>query len=64
MPLRYLWVFAAYIALRKAAGKFHPEYRFVKNQGIALTAGVWCFFGCSMLSPWYVSWKAIWPPQP
>ena len=44
MPLRYLWVFAAYIALRKAAGKFHPEYRFVKNQGIALTAGVWCFF--------------------
>ena len=44
MPLRYLWVFAAYIALRKAAGKFNPEYRFVKNQGIALTAGVWCFF--------------------
>ena len=43
MPLRYLWVFVAYIALRKAANKFHPEYRFVKNQGIALTAGIWCF---------------------
>lgn len=43
MPLRYLWVFAAYIALRKAADRFHPEYRFVKNQGIALTAGIWCF---------------------
>lgn len=43
MPLRYLWVFIAYIALRKAADKFHPEYRFVKNQGIALTAGIWCF---------------------
>ena len=43
MPLRYLWVFVAYIALRKAADKFHPEYRFVKNQGIALTAGIWCF---------------------
>lgn len=44
MPLRYLWVFAAYIALRKAFGKFNPEYRFVKNQGVALTAGYWCFF--------------------
>ena len=44
MPLRYLWVFAAYIALRKAAERFHPEYRFVKNQGLALTAGIWCFF--------------------
>lgn len=44
MPLRYLWVFAAYIALRKAADRFHPEYRFVKSQGLALTAGGWCFF--------------------
>lgn len=43
MPMRYLWVFAAYIALRKARDKFNPEYRFVKNQGVALTAGVWCF---------------------
>lgn len=43
MPLRYLWVFAAYIALRKARDKFKPEYRFVKSQGIALTAGAWCF---------------------
>ena len=43
MPLRYLWVFTAYIALRKAANRFQPEYRFVKNQGIALTAGIWCF---------------------
>ena len=32
MPLRYPWVFAAYIALRKAAARFQPEYRFVKNQ--------------------------------
>ena len=44
MPLRYLWVFIAYIALRKAADKFQPEYRFVKSKGIALTAGIWCFF--------------------
>lgn len=44
MPMRYLWVFAAYIALRKARNKFHPEYQFTKNQPLALTAGFWCFF--------------------
>lgn len=44
MPLRYLWVFAAYIALRKARDKFHPEYRFTKNQPFALVMGFWCFF--------------------
>lgn len=43
MPLRYLWVFWAYIALRKAGEKFNPEYRFVKNQGVALFFGIWCF---------------------
>ena len=43
MPLRYLWVFAAYIALRKTAGKFNPEYRFTKSQPLALIAGIWCF---------------------
>ena len=43
MPMRYLWVFAAYIALRKARDRFQPEYRFTKHQGLALTAGIWCF---------------------
>ena len=43
MPMRYLWVFAAYIALRTARNKFQPEYRFVKNQGVAMTFGIWCF---------------------
>lgn len=43
MPLRYLWVFAAYIALRKAGEKFKPEYRFTKHQSLALIAGIWCF---------------------
>lgn len=43
MPMRYLWVFAAYIALRKAFNKFNPEYRFVKNQGVAMFFGFWCF---------------------
>ncbi len=43
MPMRYLWVFAAYIALRKAGDKFHADYKFTKHQGFALTMGVWCF---------------------
>ena len=43
MPLRYLWVFVAYIALRKAGDKFHAEYRFVKNNTLALAFGAWCF---------------------
>lgn len=43
MPLRYLWVFGAYIALRVHFTKFKPEYRFTKSQGLAFTAGVWCF---------------------
>lgn len=44
MPLRYLWVFVAYLALRFARNKFHPEYRFVKKQSVALFFGFWCFF--------------------
>ncbi len=44
MPLRYLWVFFAYIMLRKAGEKFNPEYKFVKNQAVAIFAGCWCFF--------------------
>ncbi len=42
MPMRYLWVFVAYIAMRKAMDKFPAEYRFVKNQGVALFFGFWC----------------------
>lgn len=43
MPLRYLWVFVAYLALRKAYNTIPAEYRFVKNQGIAKFFGAWCF---------------------
>lgn len=43
MPLRYLWVFVAYIALRKAIRTIDAEYRFVKNQKIAYFFGGWCF---------------------
>ncbi|MDQ0149028.1 amino acid permease [Eubacterium multiforme] len=53
MPMRYLWVFLAYIMLRKAVkGKFHSDYKFVKNNKLALTFGIWCFvftaFACIM----------------
>ena len=43
MPLRYLWVFAAYIALRKARDKYRSDYVFSKHQGMAYFFGVWCF---------------------
>lgn len=43
MPLRYLWVFLAYIAMRKAFEKFPAEYRFAKSQGVAKFFGWWCF---------------------
>lgn len=43
MPLRYLWVFAAYIAMRRAKTHYHPAYRFVKNRYFGMAAGIWCF---------------------
>lgn len=43
MPLRYLWVFVAYLALRKAYDKIPAEYRFTKNQAVAKIFGAWCF---------------------
>ncbi|MDO5038581.1 amino acid permease [Clostridium sp.] len=44
MPLRYLWVFVAYIALKKAGDKFHAEYRFTKSKVLGIILGAWCFF--------------------
>lgn len=43
MPLRYLWVFAAYLALRNHINDIPAEYRFVKNQAVAKFFGIWCF---------------------
>lgn len=52
MPLRYLWVFVAYMALRRLVGKFNSEYKFVQNSTLAITIGLWCFlftaFACIM----------------
>ncbi|MEL4358662.1 MULTISPECIES: APC family permease [unclassified Luteococcus] len=45
MPLRYLFVFAAYVAVRRMAGRLGlvSHYRFVRNDAVALAMGAWCF---------------------
>lgn len=43
MPLRYLWVFVAYIALKKAGEKFSAEYKFTKSKVLGIIMGAWCF---------------------
>lgn len=45
MPMRYLWVFAAYIAIRRLAKKLQlgSDYRFAKHTGVAIGVGAWCF---------------------
>ncbi len=43
MPLRYLWVFAAYIALKRGGEKFPAVYRFVRNKETGIAIGLWCF---------------------
>jgi amino acid transporter len=43
MPLRYLWVFVAFIAVLRLAEKYSPEYVFIRNRKLALTVGIWCF---------------------
>ncbi|MDR5586979.1 MULTISPECIES: amino acid permease [Clostridium] len=52
MPMRYLWVFLAFIGIKKASEKYNSSYKFVKNDKFALIIGVWCFiftaFACIM----------------
>lgn len=43
MPMRYLWVFFAYMMLNRAASKFDSEYKFVKNKKLGFFFGAWCF---------------------
>ena len=43
MPLRYLWVFVAYIALKMGGEKFPALYRFVRRKETGIAFGVWCF---------------------
>ncbi|MGL5989217.1 amino acid permease [Cetobacterium sp.] len=56
MPLRYLWVFLAYIALRGFTRNKNLSseggFKFIKNDKLATLIGVWCFaftsFACLM----------------
>ena len=52
MPMRYMWVFLAFIGLKKAADRYKSDYKFVKNDKFAMGIGVWCFvftaFACIM----------------
>ena len=43
MPLRYLWVFAAYFALKRHQDKYDSEYRFVRGRKTGMFFGAWCF---------------------
>ncbi|MDO4670192.1 MAG: amino acid permease [Aerococcus sp.] len=52
MPLRYLWVFLAYIALKSQQHRYQSDYQFIKSQGLGKIAGYWCFLvtaACCML---------------
>lgn len=43
MPMRYLWVFFAYMMLNKAWKNYQSEYKFLKNPKLSFIAGTWCF---------------------
>jgi len=43
MPLRYLWVFVAYMALKKHIDKFSADYMLTKNKTLGIILGGWCF---------------------
>ena len=43
MPMRYLWVFFAYMMLNKAWKNYQSEYKFLKNPKLGFIAGTWCF---------------------
>ncbi|MFK4967982.1 APC family permease [Lactococcus garvieae] len=43
MPMRYMWVFFAFIMLNRAIKHFTSEYKFIKQKRLAMFAGIWCF---------------------
>jgi len=44
MPMRYLWVFLAYMMLNRAWKTYkNAEYKFVKNPKLGFIIGTWCF---------------------
>lgn len=44
MPMRYMWVFFAYIMLKKCGEKFGQEYHFIKAKTFGMVVGGWCLF--------------------
>ncbi|KRN28509.1 amino acid transport protein [Lactobacillus selangorensis] len=52
MPLRYLWVFFAFMMLNRQSKKFTSDYKFIKNPHGGYLIGLWCFvftaFACIM----------------
>ena len=67
MPMRYLWVFVAYMALKHAAkGLFTSDYHFTTSRTVGFLIGLWCFaftaFACIMgLFPRGVeAWSSEW----
>ncbi|GCF95408.1 transporter [Enterococcus florum] len=43
MPMRYIWVFFAYMMLNKQINRFDSEYKFIKNPKLGFLVGFWCF---------------------
>lgn len=43
MPMRYLWVFFAYMLLAKQFNKFHSDYMFTHNKYVGFGFGLWTF---------------------
>ncbi|MFA6074635.1 MAG: amino acid permease [Negativicutes bacterium] len=43
MPMRYLWVFVAYMAVKRLAANYNAEYNFVRNPLMGMGIGFWCF---------------------
>lgn len=42
-PFRYLWIFFAYIMLRKHSAKYPREYKFVKSDKLGIAIAIWMF---------------------
>lgn len=43
MPMRYLWVFLAYMLLSYQLKQFHSDYHFINSRPLGMLVGGWCF---------------------
>lgn len=44
MPMRYLWVFFAFMMLSKHIDQYQSDYMFIKNKYVGFGLGLWTFF--------------------